>query len=179
MYSESLNVVRNERGQVLTWFFIIFAIAAQSQLAGAQQGEHPAADWSRVVPVGARVRILDAAGHLIEGDIGARSDSVLWLQAKRKSSAQPIVVSDIRSLEVRALPESRRRMILVSVGVGAVLGALAGAASHGDTGSSPGLGGKPNRFENVSVGALFGAGIGWGLGHFAFARERRQQVRLR
>ncbi len=126
MYSESPNVVRNERGQVLTWFFIIVAIAAQSQLAGAQQRELPAADWSRVVPVGARVRVLDAAGHLIEGDIGARSDSV-----------------------------------------------------HGDTGSSPGLGGKPSRFENVSVGALFGAGIGWGLGHFVFARARWQQVHLR
>jgi hypothetical protein len=154
---------------------MVIAFSAQAVIAGAQQREGIA--WSSAVQIGAPVRVVDRAGQLTEGRVAGNSDSVLWLQS-RTPAGQRILVSDIQSIEARVAPESRNRTILISAGLGTILGALAGAASHDDSGGSPGLGAKPGRFENVSVGALFGAAAGWGLAHFVFARARWRHVRL-
>ena len=161
--------------------FVLLALARQSQQALAQAPGSAAAVWSlATVPTGARVRLLNASGERLEGRVAAVSDTVLQLHGYGAALPRLVLVRDIRTLEVHATPVSRGRASLVSAGVGAVLGALAGAASHGSSGEGgpAGFGDPPSRAENIAVGTLLGSIAGWAVGRYAFGRARWQPVPL-
>jgi len=162
--------------------FVVLALASQSQQAGAQAPASAEAVWSlATVPTGARVRLLNASGQRLEGRVAALSDTVLRLHGgDRAALPRLVLVRDIRTLEVHATRVSRGRASLVSAGVGAVLGALAGAASHGSSGEGgpAGFGDPPSRAENIAVGTLLGSIAGWAVGRYAFGRARWQPVPL-
>ena len=128
------------------------------------------------LPIGARLRVTDTTLHAYEGRLAQRIDSVVWLESGSSVPRQRVRLTEIRTLELYAAPASRSRTVLTSVGVGAILGMLAGAAAHGDARESPGLGSPPSRGENIASGAVLGGAIGGMFGHYVFARARWQPL---
>lgn len=160
---------------------VLLVLGTMTQLRSAGAQTPDAATQTMALgslPIGARLRVTDTTLHAYEGRLAQKIDSVVWLESGSTVARQRVPVTEIRTLEVYAAPPSRPRTLLTSTGVGAILGALAGAAAHGDARESPGLGSPPSRGENVAVGAVFGGAIGWALGHYVFARGRWQPLRL-
>lgn len=154
---------------------------AAARPMSAQRVEQPtnARPYS-TLSAGERVRIVRITGGPIEARLVAMNDTAIWLQSDREVTPTATKLLEISTLHVQTVPASRRRTSAVSAGIGALLGAVAGAAAHGDTGEGgpAGFGEPPSRAENLVVGAVMGGAVGWTIGRFVLARSRWQPIVL-
>jgi len=149
----------------------------EPQLVDTPWGDFP---LERLQP-GARLRLTSADGRRVEVRLAALVDSTLNIRSAGGDSLPPLTFADLRALrsvEVRARPAWRERAGNIGFVTGAVLGALAGAATHKSPSRSAADRHHPSMGEDIGAGASVGLFVGWMTGRAVVARARWRPVTI-